>query len=252
MCLTCGSTSSLEIALRAFCNVGDTILSEEFTYPGFSEVATLVGVRVQGITMDSDGLCSDTLDHILSTWDSSQGRKPRLLYTIPSGQNPTGCTQSSKRRRAIYEIAERLDLVLIEDDPYFFLSLEPFTDEAEPKDTTKNGHAGGPIDYCSSLLPSFLSIDRSSRVVRLDSVSKILCPGLRAGWVTASSHIIEKFATYNETDAITASGPSQLMLCRLFEISWGHRGFLSWLADLSLIYRRRRDISSSEGVHRGI
>lgn len=242
VCLTCGTTSSVEIALRIFCNVGETVLSEEYTYPGFSEVAALIGVRIRGVTMDSDGPRSDTLDEILSTWDSSQGRKPRLLYVIPSGQNPTGCTQSNERRRAIYEIAERHDLVIVEDDPYLFLSLGTLIDDTKTNSTTKNGDVGGPIDYCSSLSPSFLSIDRSGRVVRLDSVSKILCPGLRAGWVTASSYIIDKFIAYHETGAITASGPSQLMLCKLFENSWGHRGFLSWLADLSLIYRRRREI----------
>ena len=242
VCLTCGSTSSMEIALRIFCNVGETVLSEEYTYPGFPEVAAVVGVRVQGVTMDSDGLRSDTLDEILSTWDSSEGPKPRLLYIIPSGQNPTGCTLSSERRMAIYEVAERHDLVIVEDDPYFFLNLEPFIEEAQTIRTTGNGDVGGPIDYLSSLMPSFLSIDHSGRVVRLDSASKILSPGLRAGWVTASSQIIDKFVAYNETDAITASGPSQLMLCGLFEHSWGHRGFLAWLADLSIIYRRRRDI----------
>ena len=242
VCLTCGSTYSMEVALRIFCNVGETILSEEFTYPGFLELATLVGVRVRGVTMDSDGLRSDTLDKTLSTWDSSQGPKPRLLYVIPSGHNPTGCTQSSERRRAIYEVAERHDLIIVEDDPYFYLSLGPFVDEVKINNTTKDEDVGGPIDYCSSLLPSFLSMDRSGRVVRLDSTSKILCPGLRAGWVTASSQIVEKFVAYSGTDAIIASGPSQLMLGRLFGNSWGHRGFLSWLADLSRTYRQRRDI----------
>jgi aromatic amino acid aminotransferase I len=236
VCLTCGSTSSMEIALRMFCNAGETVLSEEFTYPGFSEVAKVVGVSVQGVTMDCDGLRSDTLDAILNTWDSSQGGKPSLLYVIPTGQNPTGCTMPSERRKAIYEVAEKHDLIIIEDDPYFFLSLEPFIDGAKTNDVD------GQTDYYSSLLPSFLSIDLSGRVVRLDSFSKIFCPGLRAGWVTASSRIIDKFIAYNETDAITASGPSQLMLCGLLENSWGHRGFFSWLADLSRAYSRRRDI----------
>ena len=242
VCLTCGSTSSMEIALRVFCNPGETVLSEEYTYPGFSEVAALVSIRVQGVPMDSNGLRSDSLDEILSTWDTAEGPKPRLLYTIPSGQNPTGCTQSSERRKAIYEAAEKHDLIVLEDDPYIFLNLGTSLDVAGSGSRTDQEGAYPTVDYLSSLPPSLLSLDRTGRVVRLDSTSKILSPGLRAGWVTASSDVIDKFVAYNETDAVAISGPSQFMLCELLEHSWGHRGFLSWLADLSARYRRRRDI----------
>ena len=241
VCLTSGSTSSMEIALRIFCDFGDNVLAEEFTYPGFSAVAALIGVRVRGIAMDSEGLRSDALDQILSTWDFSQGRKPSLLYTVPTGQNPTGCTLSSERRRDIYEVAEKHDLIIIEDDPYYFLSLEHCVGEAHINVSMHKLNAKEPTHWRSSFLPSFLSLDRFGRVVRLDSFSKILCPGLRAGWVTASSQMVKKFISYNETGT-TASGPSQLMLCELLEDRWGHRGFFSWMTDLSLTYRRRRDI----------
>lgn len=242
VCITGGSTHAIEVALRIFCDVGDTVLVEQYTYPGFLDMATLVGVEVQATAMDSEGLRSDALDKILSEWDCSRGRKPRVLYMIPSGQNPTGSTQSSERRKDIYALAEKHDLVIIEDDPYSYLNLD-LSNSAD-----LNGHTKNPIlddsksSYRSSLPQSYLSLDTSGRVVRLDSTSKILCPGLRAGWVTASAQIIDKLVAYQGTDAITASGPSQLMLSQLLINSWGHHGFFFWLAHLSATYRRRRDI----------
>ncbi|KAH8423083.1 aminotransferase-like domain-containing protein [Aspergillus melleus] len=227
--LTAGSTSALEIALRVFCNRGDTVLMERYTYPGAVEVAGLVGARVQGVDMDAEALSPDHLREVLRTWDEeARGPRPTVLYTVPSGQNPTGVTQSVERRRAIYQIAEEYDLVLIEDDPYYFLSL---------------GDCPGRLqnDIGADGIPSYLSLDRAGRVVRLDSASKILAPGLRAGWVTASSLVIDKFLAYHEVSTVAVSGPTQLMLGKLLDETWGHQGFFSWLDRLSLSYRSRRD-----------
>lgn len=68
--------------------------------------------------MDADGLLPDALEELLSSWELSQGPKPRVLYTIPTGQNPTGFSQPEERRKAIYNIAQKHDLIIIEDDPY--------------------------------------------------------------------------------------------------------------------------------------
>lgn len=228
--LTAGSTSALEIAFRIFCSRGDTLLAEWYSYPGAVEVAGLVGARIQGIRMDPEGMCPIHLLEVLSTWDNeSQGPRPTVLYTIPSGQNPTGATQSEARKRAIYQIAEDFDLIVIEDDPYFFLRMS---------DCPGQQSSASNADY----VPSYLSLDQAGRVVRLDSASKILAPGLRAGWVTASSAIIDKFIAYHEVSTIAVSGPTQLMLWKLLDDTWGHQGFFSWLDRLSNGYRSRRDI----------
>jgi aromatic amino acid aminotransferase I len=234
VCLTCGSTSAFEIVLRMFCNRGAAVFTEEYTYPGFISSTLLLGLHTVGIRMDDDGLITEELARTLRTWDDSKGSRPRFLYTIPSGQNPTGATQSPERKKAIYQIAEEYDLIIIEDDPYYFLR-------------TKHSHQTVPnpdaIDsYISNLPPTFLSLDRSGRVVRLDSTSKILAPGLRAGWVTSSNEIIEKFISYQEVGPLSTSGPTQLMLWNLLDAKWGHRGFFTWLEHLSRQYRSRLDI----------
>ncbi|KZF19087.1 aromatic aminoacid transaminase [Xylona heveae TC161] len=241
VCLSCGSTSALELALRIFCNRGDTVLTEQYTYSTAIEAATLVGLRVQGVSMDPEGLRPDCLDEILRTWDPSRGPKPRLLYSIPTGQNPTGTTQSAGRRQAIYQLAEEHDLIIVEDDPYYYLQLGPYLDRPSTRDNTEELKLDETF-INPSQVPSYLSIDRSGRVVRLDSTSKILAPGLRTGWVTASSAIIEKFVCYNDVCVGGVNGPSQLMLWTLLDRSWGHSGFLTWLENLSKDYCSRRNI----------
>jgi aromatic amino acid aminotransferase I len=238
--LTCGSTAALDVAMRIFCNRGDTILTEKFTYPGMIEVAQLLGLHTLGIEMDAGGLLPERLEDVLRDWDASQGTRPTVLYTIPSGQNPTGTTQSLQRKTKIYEVVQNYDLMVIEDDPYYFLRMD--LDSSALENGTTDSNPDKTAAYLASLAQSYLTLDRDGRVLRLDSVSKILAPGLRAGWVTASEEIIAKFIAYQEVSTVAVSGPTQLMLWNLLDVTWGHVGFFTWLIHLSTEYRSRLDV----------
>ncbi|KAK9413677.1 hypothetical protein SUNI508_11758 [Seiridium unicorne] len=234
-CLTCGTTSALEIALRVFCNLGDTVLVENYTYTGTISSIHAQGLNALGVEMDQYGLSPTDLNEKLENWDLSKGPKPFVLYTIPTGQNPTGITQSIERRREIYEVAVRHDLYIFEDDPYYFLQM-----------TGPEGYASGTAglaadDYLAQLPPSYLSLDQCGRVLRMDSTSKILAPGLRCGWITACAQIMEKFASAAEVGVLAPSGPSQVMLYKLLDQTWGHTGFVEWLSTLAHQYLVRRD-----------
>lgn len=232
-CLTSGSTAAIEMLLRMLCNRGDWIVAEEHTYSGFIEAAKPLGLNILGVRMDGIGLVPEDLDSKLRAWDTSAGaihKKPRTLYTIPSGQNPTGRTQAGERRRAIYRVAEEHDLIIIEDDPYYLLQLGgPGAGLAPMTQDT----------YLSALPPSYLSLDKSGRVLRLDSTSKILAPGLRCGWLTGCSQLVAKFLNHTEFSTVSPSGPSQVMLYKLLDENWGHAGFIAWLTKLSWQYRQR-------------
>lgn len=180
--------------------------------------------------MDADGLMPEDLESKLRQWDAANSPRPCALYVIPTGQNPTGVTQPAARRKAIHQVAERHDLIIIEDDPYYFLQLEP-----ERIATS----ALRPIEYLRKLPPSYLSLDTSGRVIRLDTVSKILAPGLRLGWITGSSQLVAKFLNHTEFSTTSPSGPSQVMMYKLLEETWGHTGFVNWLMYLSSQYSRR-------------
>jgi aromatic amino acid aminotransferase I len=239
--LTVGSTSSLDMTYRMFTRPGDCILTEEYTFSTAVETAAPMGVRTIGIRMDEQGLIPSHMDEILSNWDESkrQARKPILLYTVPSGQNPTGATQGLERRKELYRVAQKHDLYIIEDEPYYFLQMEPYT--------VGGGTPPGPPpatheNFLKALVPSLLSMDVDGRVMRLDSFSKVIAPGSRVGWVTASEQIIECIIRHNEVSTQNPSGISQLIIWKLLDESWGHSGYMDWLIHLRKEYTKRRNV----------
>ncbi|KAF9877089.1 aromatic amino acid aminotransferase [Colletotrichum karsti] len=236
-CLTCGTTSALDIVFRMFCKHGDSVLFESQTYPPTIEIAHAQRFTPVGVGMDGEGLVPEDLENILATWDAARGPRPFVLYMIPSGHNPTGAAQSRSRREAIYKVAEQHDLLIIEDDPYFYLQLGDPSDSGSRQDGQLSAE-----EYLAELPSSYLSLDRSGRVIRLDSTSKILAPGLRVGWLTASAEIVRRFLADTEISSTFPAGPSQVMMYKLLAESWGHRGFFDWLGHLSLQYSRRRDL----------
>lgn len=238
--LTVGSTSATEQAYRMFCERGDYIMSEEYTFASAVETALPLGLKVIGIKMDDQGLLPEHMDSILSEWDAkSRGaRKPHLLYTVPSGQNPTGATQSTERRRAIYKVAQKHDVYILEDEPYYFLQMQPYTGANSPSIPPPKNNAA----FLEALVPTILSMDVDGRVMRMDSFSKVIAPGTRAGWITASEQIVERFIRHNECSNQNPSGLSQLILFKLLDESWGHDGYLKWLINLRMEYTERRDV----------
>ncbi|XDG09667.1 hypothetical protein ABKA04_009282 [Annulohypoxylon sp. FPYF3050] len=237
--LTCGNTSALDMVFRTFCNRDDYVLCEENTYSGTIEALKPLGINTQAIKMDKHGLMPEDLERVLDTWDLSHGPKPFLLYMVPTGHNPTGITQPAERRKAVYAVAEKHDLYIVEDDPYYLLPLGPY----ENSTGTKSSRISFPRldEILRTLPPSYLSVDISGRVLRLDSTSKILGPGLRCGWMTASAQIARLMVAHNEVSVVAPSGMSQIMVYKLLSEAWGHEGFSLWLGTLSSQYRIRRD-----------
>lgn len=237
--LTVGSTSALDQAYRMICERGDYVLSEEYTFASAVETALPLGIKFAGVKMDDQGLIAESMDEILSNWNVQErgARKPRVLYTVPSGQNPTGATQGTERRKAIYKVAQKHDIYIFEDEPYYFLQMQPYTGpNAAPVPPPENNEA-----FLKALIPTYLSMDVDGRVMRMDSFSKVIAPGTRVGWITASEQIIERFVRHNECSNQNPSGISQIILYKMLDESWGHSGYLQWLINLRLEYTRRRD-----------
>ncbi|RMZ81229.1 hypothetical protein DV737_g2660, partial [Chaetothyriales sp. CBS 132003] len=244
ICLTSGSTSALDISLRLFCSPGDYVITEEYSFSSALESIRPMGLGLLGIKMDERGMLPSDLDYVLSNWDEAArggARKPFLVYTVPSGHNPTASTQDLARRKAIYQVAEKHDLFILEDEPYYFLQMEPFV----PGITHQVPQPFQPTsvtEFLHNLVPSYLSLDTSGRVLRMDSFSKIIAPGSRCGWVTGSAQIIERFVRHMEVSAQKPSGFAEMALYKLLDENWGHRGFLEWLMFMRAEYTRRRDI----------
>jgi aromatic amino acid aminotransferase I / 2-aminoadipate transaminase len=256
--LTIGSTGALEQALRMFCGRErcDTMLTEEYSFSTALETALPLGMKIVGVSMDEQGLIPEAMNDMLCRWDPRErkgARKPHLLYTVPSGQNPTGATQGEQRRRDVYAVAHKHDLFIIEDEPYYFLQMPELHEANDSNTCSSNSNTPsptGPIEtdttsFLSSLLPPFVSLDTDGRVLRLDSFSKVIVPGARLGWVTGSEEMIERYIRHAEVASQGPSGFSQIALHTLLDEDaggWGHEGYLKWLMQLRDRYTRRRDV----------
>lgn len=114
-----GVQHALAVALSALAEPGDAILTEAFTYPGMKAIAEALHLRLVGVDMDEEGLLPAALDA------ACRARRPRLLYTIPTIQNPTTSVMGASRRREVVEVAERHGLVILEDDVHRLLHPSP-------------------------------------------------------------------------------------------------------------------------------
>jgi DNA-binding transcriptional MocR family regulator len=120
--MTAGGQHALTVALMAVCRSGNLVLTEDLTYPGLRGLAALLGIRLQGLAMDEHGIRPDAFEA------ACRGGGARLLYLMPTLQNPTASTMPMQRRAEIVAIAADHDVLLLEDDVYGVLmgdSLPP-------------------------------------------------------------------------------------------------------------------------------
>lgn len=242
-CLTVGSTGALEQSLRMFCDRerGDSIMMDEFAFSTALETAEPLGIKVVGVAIDDEGMIPKSMDEMLSNWDPKErggARKPHVVYTVPSGGNPTGATMGAQRRRDIYAVCQKHDVFILEDEPYYYLQMEPYNRGGKSAAAAAPETVEGFLD---SLIPSLLSMDTDGRVLRMDSFSKVVVPGSRLGWVTGSEQIIERYIRHSEVASQGPAGLSQVILHKLLDEHWGHDGYLRWLMNLRLEYTQKRD-----------
>lgn len=233
---TIGNTEAWDSVLRTFTNRGDTILVEGFTFSSALETAHGLGVTTYPTPVDDFGIIPEKLEEILNDW---VGPKPKLLYTIPTGQNPTGSSLSNERRVEIYKIAQEHDLLIIEDEPYYFLQMEPYTKDVSKRSTKSiKNHQ----EFIDGLVTSFLSLDVDGRVLRLDSFSKVLAPGSRFGWIVGQEYLLERIVRLHEVSVQNPAGFTQTLINGLLQ-RWGQDGYIDWLIGLRAEYSLKRDVA---------
>jgi aromatic amino acid aminotransferase I len=149
------------------------------------------------------------------------------------GQNPTGGTLSLERRKKIYALCQKYDVLIVEDDPYYFLQM--------PDYGSKSVHPTSESEFLESLIPSYLRIDVDGRVLRCDSFSKVIAPGSRAGWITAAPIFIERLTRHAEVGTQATSGWAQSFIAKLLVDQWKMEGWIEWLKGLGNEYTKRRD-----------
>ncbi len=169
------------------------------------------------------------------------------------GQNPTGVTLGVDRRADIYALCHKYDVIIIEDDPYWYLQY-PSATRSSPSPPQKQVSGSG-YSFLDSLVPSYLSLDTDGRVIRLDTFSKTVAPGCRLGWTTAQPALVERMLRIAETSTQQPSGFVQSMIAELIigpadaddpgrgggrqGKGWDMSGWVRWLEGLRGEYERR-------------
>ncbi|KAH9055317.1 PLP-dependent transferase [Lactarius vividus] len=144
------------------------------------------------------------------------------------------------RKKAIYDICVEYDLIIAEDDPYFFLQLGEFVPKSQRKAERESPVGEEVARFIDSLVPSFLKIDTQGRVIRIDTFSKTIAPGVRLGWVTCSPLFAERMERIGETSTQNPCGLGQALVVALLT-QWTFDGYIRWLRGLRTQYQHRRD-----------
>ncbi|KAH8893456.1 aromatic aminotransferase Aro8 [Thozetella sp. PMI_491] len=231
-----GNTNAWSKVVDLLLEEGDYILCEEFVYPMFQALWMPKGNLGAPISLDSEGMRADMLEKTLAQWESQHpgARRPHVLYTVPVGSNPSGVTYSGQRKKELYEVCVKYDVVIVEDDPYYFLQFPQFTLGGDPRKEKPVSNE----DFLQKLSPSFLKYDYQGRVIRLESFSKTLIPGLRLGYFVANPLFSERLLRASEVETQDPSGLSQAVAFSLLH-SWGVQGYVSWLRNLCGKYEER-------------
>lgn len=240
-----GNTDGWSRAVLTLCNPGEGVLCEEWTYP--SAMASMIPFNIKpvAVAMDGLGMKSDDLENLLSQWDpvSRQMPRPHVMYIVPVGQNPSGSTMSVARKKEIYDICVKYDVIIVEDDPYYFLQLGTYTfKEDRSPGATSSGKPSAEESkrYISTLTPSFLNFDYEGRVIRLDTFSKTIAPGSRLGWFTCNPFFAERLERQGETTTQAPCGFGQAVITKILT-HWTYDGYIRWLRGLRTEYQQRRN-----------
>jgi len=213
--VTTGSQQALDLVTRIFVDPGDVVVAEAPSYVGALGVFRAYQADVVHVSLDEHGLVPEALEETLAAL-ARDGRRVKLLYTVPNFHNPAGVSMSVERRPRILEIARRYGVLVLEDNPY------------------------GLLGFDSAPRPAIRSLDDDG-VIYLGSFSKTFAPGYRIGWAVAPHAVREKLVLASESAILCPANASQIAISTyLSTCDW--QGQIKQYREL---YRERRDATVS-------
>ncbi|GGN85233.1 aminotransferase [Streptomyces albiflavescens] len=206
--VTTGSQQALSLLATALLEPGDAVLVEDPCYLAALQAFRLAGARVIAVPGDADGIDPRALEELVTR------ERPKLLYTVPTFQNPTGRTMAAERRAAVAAVAARCGVWIVEDDPY------------------------GELRFEGERVPWIASYDGAGdRTVLLGSFSKVMAPGMRLGWLRAPAALRRACAVAKQAADLHTPTVNQLAAARYLT----DRDLDAHVARVAGVYRERRD-----------
>ncbi len=210
--ITTGSQQGLDLIGKTFLDTGDIVIVGAPTYLGGTNAFNSYRAKMESIKLDNDGMDPDLLADKLRSLNL-HGSNPKLLYIIPSFQNPSGVTIPESRRKKILDIAHEYDVLIIEDNPYSELRYD-----------------GKPIN-------SIYSMDKENRTIYLGTFSKVLAPGLRVAWTVAPQELMNKLIITKQAADLCSNTFGQYMAYEYLA-----QGLIDpHIEKIKAIYRVKRD-----------
>jgi 2-aminoadipate transaminase len=214
-----GSNDAISLIVQAFVDEGDPVICEAPTYMTTIQLFRRQGAELIGVEVDDEGMRTDVLAERLAAL-RREGKRCKLIYTIPSFQNPAGPTLSGARRRELLELAREHNVVVLEDDAY------------------------GELRFEGEAPTSLYALDRAGLVCRTGTLSKILGAGVRLGWVVAPEPIVPYLAAFNFGGGVA---PLTSRVCTFYL----RDNLEPHVAELVEVYRAKRDAMLEE-LERGL
>lgn len=203
-----GAQQVIDLAIRCFVNTGDTVLVEEQSYSGTISAVWGYEGRMAAVATDEEGMLPEALEKALQTEPNV-----KLIYLVPTFQNPMGIVTSLERRKAIYELAVKYNVMILEDSPYFELR------------------------YSGEYVPSIKSLDRTGHVIFGGSLSKVMAPGVRLGFAIADKAVLAKLTIGKQCQDLNNPGYPQRLAARFLT----RYDLDAHIQDCCNLYRVKRD-----------
>ncbi|MBQ3049180.1 MAG: PLP-dependent aminotransferase family protein [Oscillospiraceae bacterium] len=211
--ITSGGQQTSELACKALVNEHDTVICEAPSFIGVINAFKSYNVNLVGVELEDDGMNIEELEKAITT-----NKNVKLIYVIPNFQNPKGICTSIEKRKAIYELAKKYGVMILEDNPY------------------------GDLRFDGENIPSIKSMDTEGLVIYAGSFSKILAPGIRVGFTVAPTPVISKMTVCKQVSDVHTTILSQ-MICNEFMKRVDFDAHLDKLAE---IYRHKCGLMLSE------
>ena len=213
--ITGGAQQAIDLVLQSLMRDGETLVTADPTYLGIIDIAEARRAHIHGVPIDEDGIRVDALENAL------QSLRPRLIYVMPSYQNPTGHLMPLHRRRQLVRLAAHHRVPILEDEVY------------------------REFRYEGDELPPLKALDESGIVIHTNAFTKVLLPGIRIGYLVADGPTYERLARVKQAADISTPGLNQRAIHLLLE-----RGVLAKQLERNRLELRRRRVAALAAAQR--
>lgn len=211
--ITSGGQQGNELSCKIFLNEGDTLICESPSFIGSLNSFKSYNVNLIGVEMDGEGIDPQILEDTLRANPNT-----KVIYLIPNFQNPTGKCMSYERRKTVYALAQKYNVMILEDNPY------------------------GDVRFEGENIPSVKSLDTDGRVIYCGSFSKVLAPGIRVGFVSAPKEAAQKIVVCKQVADVHTNILAQMLADEFVN----NYDFEAHLVRIREIYRKKCALMLSE------